>query len=187
MPQPIEKQRVSVFGASSTLENDPLYADIQALGKVLGTQGWNATVGGHQGLMGAFSKGMEAGGGAIRGITLSRFPTPPENALSEEIRAYDFFDRMRSLIEEADAWLVLPGGLGTLAEFAMCWDLLAIRVLKPRPLLVYGAMWQSLMPPLRDSLLFSMDNPMPFIYPCNSPEEVLKALPERLPKDDPNA
>jgi hypothetical protein len=168
--------RITAFGASSVATSEALYHDIHTLGQVLGEQGWDASTGGHQGLMGAFAEGVRAGGGCVRGIMLTRFPAPPENALSEEIRAYDFFDRMRTLIEEADAWVVLPGGLGTLAEFAMSWDLAAIGVLESRPLIVYGDMWQAIIPTLSENLLFSKTNPMPLLQCCTTPEEVLAAL-----------
>ena len=132
--------------------------------------------GGHQGMMAAFSEGMRAGGGHIRGITLERFPTPPNNTLSEELRARNFFERMGTLIEEADAWLVLPGGLGTLAELAMTWDLLAIRVLEPRPLLLYGNMWEPVIEKLSDHLVLSADSAFDSVCICHTHRDVLHAL-----------
>ncbi len=170
------RPRITAFGASSIGREDPLYADVFALGRKLAEHGWDGSTGGHQGLMAAFAEGIHAGGGHIRGVTLSRFPTPPENVLSEEIRAYDFFDRMRSLIEEADAWIVLPGGLGTLSEFAMCWDMVCIGVLEPRPLLVYGEMWRNILPTLRRELRFSSSDPQALVRPCGDQETVLQIL-----------
>jgi len=177
------RMRITAFGASSVATTAPLYHDIHALGQVLGEHGWDGTTGGHQGLMGAFAEGISAGGGCVRGVMLTRFPAPPDNALSEEIRAYDFFDRMRTLIEEADAWLVLPGGLGTLAEFAMSWDLAAIGVLETRPLIVYGEMWQTIVPTLSEHLLFSNTNPLPLLQLCTTPDEVMTALVGTPPSD----
>ncbi|MDQ6979459.1 MAG: LOG family protein, partial [Mariprofundaceae bacterium] len=81
------------------------------------------------------------------------------------------------------AWLVLPGGLGTLAEFAMSWDLAAIGVLEPRPLILYGEMWQAMMPTLSQHLLFSQSTPLPLLQLCTTPDEVLSALAGTLPSD----
>ncbi len=174
--EPGVRPRITAFGASSVATNDAAYADVVALARILGQHGWDGITGGHDGLMAAFAEGMRAGGGCVRGVMLTHFPAPPENALSEEIRAYDFFDRMRTLIEDAHAWLVLPGGLGTLAEFAMCWDMLAIGVLEPRPLIVYGEMWREILPVLEQSLRFSVGAPMTAIQLCRNSDEVLQAL-----------
>lgn len=177
----MRRARVTAFGASSVNESDVLYAEIKALGRCLAEHHWDGSTGGHQGLMAAFSEGMHAGGGHVRGIMLDRFPSPPESTLAEEVRASGFFDRMQMLIEDADAWLVLPGGLGTLAEFAMCWDLAAIRVLEQRPLIVYGKMWNELLPVLQDALLLSAPDALTMVRPCETMDEVLAALADVQP------
>jgi len=171
-----EQPRIAAFGSSRLRSDNPIYADVVSLSTAIAEQGWNGMTGGHQGMMAAFSEGIHAGGGHIRGITLDRFPTPPENTLSEEIRAHNFFDRMRTMIEESQAWLVLPGGLGTLAELAMTWDLIAIRVLEPRPLLLYGEMWEPVINTLAEQLVVSTDQAFEAIQICKTHQEVLKAL-----------
>jgi len=170
------RPRLVAFGSSRIGPEAASYQDVAILSKKIAQSGWDGMTGGHQGMMAAFSEGMHAGNGHIQGITLERFPTPPDNTLSEEIRAQDFFDRMGTLIEKSDAWLVLPGGLGTLAELAMTWDLIAIRVLEPRPLLLYGDMWQPIITTLSDQLVLSADQAFDSINICNSHEDVLDAL-----------
>jgi len=173
------RPRLAAFGSSRLGMESPQYADVSALAEAIARLGWDGMTGGHQGMMAAFSEGIHAGGGHIRGITLERFPTPPGNTLSEEIRARDFFDRMRTLIEEAEAWLVLPGGLGTLAELAMSWDLMAIRVLEERPLLLYGDMWEPIIGVLRENLILSAAQAFESIHICKTHRDVLKALSKR--------
>jgi len=168
--------RLTAFGASRIDTSDPRYGDVRELARKLAEAGWDGITGGHQGMMAAFSEGIHSGGGHIRGITLERFPTPPNNTLSEEVRARDFFHRMQRLIDEADAYLVLPGGLGTLAELAMTWDLLAIRVLESRPLRVYGEMWESIATALRSELVWSVEEAFDLACFCKSHEEVLAQL-----------
>jgi len=170
------RPRLTAFGSSRLGPDNPEYADVHALSRAIAEQGWDGMTGGHQGMMAAFSEGIHAGGGHVRGITLERFPTPPDNTLSEEIRSRNFFDRMGTLIEEAQAWLVLPGGLGTLAEVAMTWDLLAIRVLEPRPLLLYGKMWEPILDTLSGELVLSADKAFESINICHSHADVLQAL-----------
>ena len=170
------RRRIAAFGSSRTDADDPAYADARALAGRLAAAGWDGVTGGHQGMMAAFSEGIREGGGHIRGVTLARFPTPPGNSLHEEIRARDFFARMQTMIEQADAYLVLPGGLGTLAELAMTWDLLAIRVLEPRPLVAYGAMWEPVMDVLHRELALSVSHAFEAVHVCQSPDEVLAHL-----------
>ncbi len=171
-----ERPRLAAFGASRVAAGDPDYARVRALACALAEAGWDGMTGGHQGMMAAFSEGIRAGGGHVRGITLARFPTPPANTLSEEIRARDFFDRMRALIEGADGWLVLPGGLGTLAELAMSWDLLAIRVLEARPLVLFGGMWPEIVETLRANLRLSAADAFDRIRVCPDAASALAAL-----------
>ncbi|MFQ5345775.1 MAG: LOG family protein [Mariprofundus sp.] len=171
--------RLAAFGSSRIGPEAAIYQDVFDLSRKIAQTGWDGMTGGHQGMMAAFSEGMHAGGRHIRGITLERFPTPPDNTLSEEIRARDFFERMGTMIEQAQAWLVLPGGLGTLAELAMSWDLVAIRVLEPRPLLLYGDMWQPVISTLSEQLVLSTERAFETIQICHSHEDVLNALNKR--------
>lgn len=170
------KRWITAFGASASPRCHPEYDSVVELGKLLAQNGWNAQLGGHVGMMAAFAKGIHTGGGRVRGITLERFPTPPANHLHEEVRAKDFFQRMQRLIEECDAYVVLPGGLGTLAELAMAWDLLAIRVLDRRPLILYGWMWPPILQVLKRHLILSSADAFEFIHCCKRPREVLLKL-----------
>ncbi len=170
------RPRLSVFAASNCPPKSPLYADVQALGKAIAKQGWDGLTGGHVGLMAAFAEGMHASGAHMRGITLDCFPTPKGHCLHDEQDAPHFFERMRRLIEEADAYLVLPGGLGTLAELAMCWDLLSIGLLAKRPLMLYGQDWQEMIAVLQKHLLLSKPQAFDQLVFCTSADDVLKAL-----------
>ncbi len=173
------RPRLAAFGSSRIGAEAAVYQNVRRLSEQIAKAGWDGVTGGHQGMMAAFSEGMFAGGGHIRSITLERFPTPPDNTLSEEVRARDFFERMGMLIEQSDAWLVLPGGLGTLAELAMTWDLLAIRVLEARPLLLYGEMWPPLIDTLSSELVLSAEHAFDSIRLCRSHADVLDALQAR--------
>lgn len=170
------RRRIAAFGSSRTAAASSEYADVRDLATRLAACGWDGITGGHQGMMAAFSEGIRAGGGHIRGVTLERFPTPPGNSLHEEVRARNFFERMQTMIEDADAYLVLPGGLGTLAELAMTWDLLAIRVLEARPLVIFGHMWEPVLEALREHLFLSVEQAFDSVHPCRSHEEVLAHL-----------
>ncbi len=171
-----KQKTITAFGSSRITPEDSRFEDVQTLSKKLAQAGWHGLVGGHQGMMAAFSLGIREGGGEVTGVTLEVFPTPPNNSLSEEQRASDFFQRMQMLIEQADAYIVLPGGLGTLAEFAMTWDLLAIRILESRPLIVYGECWQPLIKIMQKQLVMSVDHGFESLIYCKTHDEVIEAL-----------
>ena len=170
------RKRITAFGSSRIGPEASTFSDVEALSAKIAQLGWDGMTGGHQGMMAAFSQGIHQGGGHIRGVTLERFPTPPDNTLSEEVRAKDFFERMQVLIEDADAYLVLPGGLGTLAELAMTWDLLAINVLEARPLILYGEMWAETIAQMQSSLVMSVDHTFTIAKTCKTHDEVLAIL-----------
>ncbi len=167
---------ITAFGSSRITPKDARFQDVEVLSEKIAQLGWSGLVGGHQGMMAAFSHGMVKGGGKVTGITLEVFPTPPNNTLTEEKRASDFFERMQMLIEQAQAYIVLPGGLGTLAEFAMTWDLLAIRILEQRPLIVYGVCWKPLIETMQAQLVMSVDHGFESLICCETHDEVLAAL-----------
>lgn len=171
-----QTKNITAFGSSRITPEDARFQDVEALSEKIAQLGWSGLVGGHQGMMAAFSHGVVAGGGKVTGITLEVFPTPPNNTLTEEKRASDFFERMQMLIEQAHAYIVLPGGLGTLAEFAMTWDLLAIRILEQRPLIVYGACWKPLIKTMQAQLVMSVDHGFESLVYCETHDEVLAAL-----------
>lgn len=119
-----DKLRIAVFGSSEVKANQPEYETAVKLGAALGSQGWQVLTGGYYGVMEAVSKGVQSINGISIGITLSSFdPKPPNIYLSINHHESDLFTRMRRLVYESDAIVVLCGGLGTLAEFSIAWVL----------------------------------------------------------------
>jgi len=66
-------------------------------------------------------------------------------------------ERLYALIEHCDAALVLPGGIGTLAELAVMWSQLQTRSISPRPLIFIGEGWQAVF----DQLIAQFDSYIP--------------------------
>jgi len=171
-----QKRYITAFGSSRIAQDDIRFQDVQVLSAKIAALGWSGFTGGHQGMMAAFSQGMHQGDAWVTGVTLEVFPTPPENTFSQEQRASTFFERMQLMIEQAEAYLVLDGGLGTLAELAMTWDLMAIQVIEPRPIILYGDCWAAVLDVLKAQLVMSVDHGFDCIHLCQSHEEVLKIL-----------
>ncbi len=136
-------RRVAVFGSSRVDETHPLYRDAYELGRGLAEAGFEVVTGGYEGAMEAVSRGAREAGGAIHGVTLSLFdPLKPNPWLTAEVRARLLGERLDRFYDLADAFVVLPGGTGTLLEFAYVWNLAVIGALNHRPILLLANPWR---------------------------------------------
>lgn len=141
--------RISVFGGSSPQPGESAYLEAYRLGKFIGEAGYTVLTGGYIGTMEAVSRGTAEAGGKVIGVTCDQIESwrsvPPNSWIQEELRFTTLQERLYTLIEECDAALVLPGGIGTLAEVAVMWSLLQTGVIQSRRLILIGPDWQDLM------------------------------------------
>lgn len=138
---------ITVFGGSQPTPGNPVYQDALHLGKLIAQAGYTLLNGGYIGTMEALSRGVAEEGGHVIGVTCDQIETwRPVKAnpwVTEEWHYATFQERIFALIEKCDACLALPGGVGTLAELVLTWNLLLIRILPPRPLILIGSGWQA--------------------------------------------
>lgn len=144
---------VAVFGSSRIGPDDAAYRVAERLGHLLGEAGWTVATGGHDGAMAAVSRGAREAGAHVVGVTM---PGPqgrsPNAWVLEERPADDLFARLRMLLD-ADAWIAVAGGVGTLAEIAVAWNLMQNAHVAPRPLIVVGEGWRTVLDALGDALV----------------------------------
>jgi len=96
--------------------------------------------------MEATSRGAKEAGGHVIGVTTSLFDDVrlhPNAYLDEEIKFPTLFQRLHHLVTLADAWVALPGGIGTLSEVALTWSLLQVGEVKRQPFVLVGEMWRA--------------------------------------------
>jgi uncharacterized protein (TIGR00730 family) len=140
--------RISVFGGSQPKPGDLIYQDALHLGRLIAQAGYTLLNGGYIGTMEALSRGAAEAGGHVIGVTCDQIETwRPVKAnpwVTEEWHVTTFHERIFTLIESSDACLALPGGVGTLAELVLTWNLLLTHILPPRPLILIGTGWQSI-------------------------------------------
>jgi len=139
--------RITIFGGSQPKPGEPVYQDALRLGKLLAQAGYILLNGGYIGTMEALSRGAAEAGGHVIGVTCDQIeawrPIKANPWVTEEWHYSSLQERMLALIKNCDAYLALPGGVGTLAEVTLTWNLLITRVLPPRPLILIGSGWQS--------------------------------------------
>jgi uncharacterized protein (TIGR00730 family) len=138
---------VTIFGSSLPDGETPAYSQARQLGRALAGCGWAVCNGGYAGLMEASARGAREAGGHTIGVTCSVWPYRANPWIVEEIRTSSFLSRLMTLIERGDAYVVLPGGTGTLAELALVWEMmnkstLSATVGGKKPLLLLGSYWQ---------------------------------------------
>jgi len=134
-----------VFGSNSPHVGEPDYADAQELGRLLALAGYVVATGGYFGTMEAASRGAKVAGGHVVGVTTSLFDgvrLHPNAYLDEEIKFPTLFQRLHHLVTMADAWVALPGGIGTLSEVALTWSLMQVGEMQRQPFVLVGDQWR---------------------------------------------
>jgi len=139
---------VTIFGSSLPPERAPAYQEAMALGRALGQRGLAVCNGGYGGLMEASARGACDAGAHTIGVTCCLWSRAANPWIKEEVHTASFPERIMTLIARGDAYVVLPGGTGTLAELALAWELmnksvLAATVGGKKPLLLLGSYWQA--------------------------------------------
>lgn len=115
---------VTIFGSSLPGEETPAYAEGLRLGRILAESGFAICNGGYGGLMEATARGAREAGGHTIGVTCQVWPFRANPWVVEEVRTKSFPERIMTLVERGDAYVVLPGGTGTLAELALAWEMM---------------------------------------------------------------
>lgn len=134
-----------VFGSNSPKEGELDYAAARQLGGLLAQAGYVVATGGYFGTMEAASRGAKEAGGHVIGVTTSIFDgvrLRPNAYLDEEIKFPTLFQRLHHLVTMADAWVALPGGIGTLSEVALTWSLLQVGEVRRQPFVLVGELWR---------------------------------------------
>lgn len=138
--------RITIFGGSQPELGEPIYQDAERLGTLLAQAGYTILNGGYIGTMEAVSRGAAQVGGHIIGVTCDQIeawrPVKANPWVTEVWHFSSLRERLFALIENADAYLALPGGVGTLAEVMLTWNLLLTHILSPRPLILVGEGWR---------------------------------------------
>ena len=138
---------ISVFGGAQPQPETPAYEEARALGGLLAQRGHTVLTGGYIGVMEAASRGAHEAGGHVIGVTcedIEAWRKVCKNPwVKEEWRKKTLIERLQALIEGCDAAIALPGGVGTLAEISIMWNLMVVESLHRRPLILVGSGWQS--------------------------------------------
>lgn len=150
------RRTISVFGGRHPKPGDGEYEQAVRLGSLLATRGFTVMSGGYSGVMEAVSLGAVRSGGEAVGVTMEIFGNlPPNRFLTREIRSRDFFERLSILASTASGFIALRGGMGTLTEVGLIWNMLQTNTMPPKPMILLGEFWQPLLQSVSDHLAIS--------------------------------
>ena len=170
---------ITVYGSSQVGPSDRVYQDAIVVGRALATAGYAVMTGGYLGVMEAISKGAKAAGGHVIGVTTDQiggqFNVQPNRYLDEMVNYADLRDRLLHMVENADGYLAMPGGIGTLHEIAETWELMRIGGVPRRPFVCYGPMWEDVIGILEESPYLG-DGYHGMIKIAHRPENVIEAF-----------
>jgi uncharacterized protein (TIGR00730 family) len=145
---------VSCFGSARVGEDDPRYALARATGSGLAHAGFTVITGGGPGLMEAANRGAQEVGGRSVGLNIELpFEQGPNPYQDIELTFHYFFTRKLMFVRYATAFVVFPGGLGTLDELFEALVLIQTDKIRHFPVvLMGGAFWDGLLDWMRDTL-----------------------------------
>jgi hypothetical protein len=131
---------VSVFGSARALPTDSAYVDAREASRAVARAGFNVLTGGGPGVMEGASLGCREGGGVAVGLTIELPDEQPTNPYIErECRFRYFFARKLMFVRYSCAFLIFPGGFGTLDEAFEALTLVQTHKIANFPVLLFGA------------------------------------------------
>jgi uncharacterized protein (TIGR00730 family) len=144
---------IAVFGSAQARRGDRLYAAGLRMGELLGRSGFDVMNGGYQGVMEAVSRGASMAGAHVIGVTMRRFADRVNPHVMDEIRTANFYERFEWLVNRADGYVAMHGGIGTLAEVTFTWQEISLGMVQKRPLVLVGERWRRLFTCFRKDLI----------------------------------
>jgi len=154
-PSARDRYRVAVFGSARAKPGTPVYEEVKRVAEAVAGMGCDIVTGGGPGLMQAANEGAKAAGapGSI-GIGIELPFEQGFNPFVDEATAHEtFFTRLQHFVMASDAFVVVPGGIGTVLEMLMVWQLLQVRHAENVPLILVGRMWRGLIEWAQASML----------------------------------
>ena len=139
----MNNKTIVIFGSSQSAPESEGFLRAYQLGEALGEAGFTIANGGYGGTMAASAEGGKVAGTSTIGVTCEVFGrNGPNQWIDKEIRTDNLYQRLDTLIKLGDAYIVLPGGTGTLLELAACWELINKHFLAQVPIICLSGYWK---------------------------------------------
>lgn len=148
-PSKHDRYRVTIFGSARAQPGTFVYDEVKRVAKALADMDCDIITGGGPGLMQAANEGAAAASAPGRSQSVGiRVNLPFEQDVNPFVtQAFEhktFFTRLHHFVLTSDAFVVAPGGIGTVLELTMVWQLLQVKHVEGAPLILVGKMWRGL-------------------------------------------
>ena len=181
--------RVCIFGSARISEQDSIYQSTFKLAQGLGELGIDVLTGGGPGLMDAANRGVISGkqksGSKSKsyGITVSlNIFEPPGEHIDIRHHHRRFSSRLDDFMRLSNAIVIVRGGIGTLLELFYSWQLVQVKHMPPRPIILMDSrFWDGIIQWMKDIQLAQgliSKNDFDYIKIVDEPEEVIKIIKE---------
>jgi hypothetical protein len=146
---------VTVFGSARTKEDDPSYQAAYETGRLLAAQGFEVITGGGPGIMEAANRGaFEARGKSIGCNIELPFEQIPNPYQTKSLTFKYFFVRKTMFIKYSNAYIIFPGGYGTMDELFEALTLIQTRKIRNFPVVLFGSQyWRGLLQWMTSTML----------------------------------
>jgi uncharacterized protein (TIGR00730 family) len=157
-PSKHERYRVTIFGSARAKPGSFVYEEVKRVASALAQMGCDIITGGGPGLMQAANEGAAAVNAPERNRSVGiRVDLPFEQDVNPFVeQAFEhktFFSRLHHFVLTSDAYVVTPGGIGTVLELMLVWQLLQVKHVHDTPLILVGKMWGELVDWAKKNLL----------------------------------
>jgi len=172
---------VTIYGSAQIKPDDEMYAKTAELARRLGELGFSIITGGGPGLMEAANKGAAEAGTTSVGLNIELPQQQVCNVYATKIITFDhFFVRKIMLVKYATAFVIMPGGLGTLDELTEVLTLIQTHKIKPFPVVLFDSkFWNGFLDWLRDAVLVRgliSDEDLGLLRVCDEINEVVEIV-----------
>jgi uncharacterized protein (TIGR00730 family) len=172
---------VSIFGSARVDENSQVYKDTETIARKLVEHGYGVITGGGPGLMEAGNKGAYEAGGTSVGLHIH---LPHEQGCNKYVKTRCnfryFFLRKLMFVKYAMAYVVMPGGMGTIDELSEAFVLAQTGRIKPFPIILYdGSFWNGLLDWLKSTMVergYIKANELNLLTVLDTPDEVVEHI-----------
>ena len=174
---------VTIFGSSRTLPEETYYKKAVEIARLLAKAGYAIITGAGPGIMEAANKGAKEGGGLSIGLNIEIPSEQKSNRYVEKLLSFRyFFCRKMMFIKYAHAYIVFPGGFGTIDEFFEAITLIQTQRTPRFPVILVGTdYWKGLTDWMNETLLKTdkiSKSDLKIFQTIDEPGEILRAVTE---------
>ena len=174
---------VTVFGSARYEEGHAYYALARQIGSEIAKLGFTVLTGGGPGLMEAANRGaQEVGGKSVGCNIVLPLEQKPNKYVDKWVSIRYFFVRKTLLVKYSYAFVVLPGGFGTMDEYFEAITLIQTKKISVFPVILFGsAFYKELLEQIRTMKMFNTisENDYNLVYVTDSVEDVIKIIKEK--------